>query len=254
VTGTAFHTITDTASSLAQGKVLTAGAGLVTNTASLGASLVTSTAKLGVNTIRNVVTTSTKLVTTTTDSVTDPTLLLAPYLQPYQSMLHDYVVEIRSASSLLTWDDPALTTYLCLLLGASAIALPFVPWKPVARLLGALALGPHMWFIGAKARRATAADAATADLMARYRECGDDAIKMARLVEEEREKRKKATAEADEAAAAAAKKRPLSDYADAMRKVMEASKGQVEVLHGSRVIQYKHPTLPCPARSRFFTP
>ena len=88
----------------------------------------------------------------------DPLQLLGPYLGWVQDYLADALVYVRGARGLLLWADPALTA--CLALGTCAYLLvaPLLPWLAIARVAGALALGPHMWILGARARAAGTAE------------------------------------------------------------------------------------------------
>ena len=73
---------------------------------------------------------------------------MAPVLGPLQRELGERLRLARSLVSLLTWEDPALTVWLCAALLLLATALPLLPWQWLLRLAGLLLLGPHMRWCG----------------------------------------------------------------------------------------------------------
>ena len=73
---------------------------------------------------------------------------MAPVLGPLQRELGERLRLARSLVTLLTWEDPALTLWLCATLLLLAIALPLLPWQWLLRLAGLLLLGPHMRWCG----------------------------------------------------------------------------------------------------------
>ena len=73
---------------------------------------------------------------------------MAPVLGPLQRELGERLRLARSIVSLLSWEDPALTLWLCATLLLLATALPLLPWQWLLRLVGLLLLGPHMRWCG----------------------------------------------------------------------------------------------------------
>jgi uncharacterized membrane protein YgcG len=73
---------------------------------------------------------------------------MAPVLGPLQRELGERLRLARSLVSLLSWEDPALTLWLCAALLLLATALPLLPWQWLLRLVGLLLLGPHMRWCG----------------------------------------------------------------------------------------------------------
>ena len=73
---------------------------------------------------------------------------MARVLGPLQRELGVRLCVVRGLVALLTWEDPALTAWLCATLLLLATALPLLPWQWLLRLVGLLLLGPHMRWCG----------------------------------------------------------------------------------------------------------
>ena len=73
---------------------------------------------------------------------------MAPVLGPLQRELGERLRLARSLRSLLRWEDPALTLWLCATSLLLAVVLPLLPWQALLRLVGLLLLGPHMRWCG----------------------------------------------------------------------------------------------------------
>ena len=180
-----------------------------------------------------------------TQDAVDPMQLVAAYLQPVQSRLGTYLVPMRGLRGVLTWHDPALTSWLCLLLAAATITLPFLPWLLVSRLVGFAALGPHMWLLGMRSRAAEAQakreEQEAAEMANRYAEARSASARRALISEERRRREHQArVAEEEEAKCRAG----LPHAAHALRR-RELGAAVVEV-RGSRVTYQKvrcHPDL-----------
>ena len=103
---------------------------------------------------------------------------LASVLNPIARAMNLTNGVLRVAHRMLTWDDPILSLQLCmavlvvtilfLILGIAAAAVPWgLVWEWTFRLLGAAALGPHMYWIGGEYRGKQARRQAEADEFAR---------------------------------------------------------------------------------------
>ena len=197
-----------------------------------------------------------------TEALTDPTLLLEPYLGWVQVMLGGYCHQLRAVRGVLCWYDPGLTLWLCAALAVAALVAPLLPWLLLSRCVGALALGPHMWVVGARRRGgAAAAAAAAADatlvytasgrtyetgLVREYSLAAED--ERAAIVAAERERREKRAADAAAAEEKAAAALPLAAHAARRRQL--AGGGRTFEVRGSRTAQGKFtPALPDPTRS-----
>ena len=73
---------------------------------------------------------------------------MAPVLGPLQRELGERLRLARSLGALLSWEDPALTLWLCATSLLLAIVLPLLPWQWLLRLVGLVLLGPHMRWCG----------------------------------------------------------------------------------------------------------
>ena len=201
-----------------------------------------------------------------TDVLTDPTLLLEPYLGWVQVMLGGYVLQLRAVRGVLCWHDPGLTLWLFVALAVAALVAPLLPWLLMSRCLGALLLGPHMWAVGARRRGGAAvAKAAAADALLVYTASGKyyetglvSKYQFAANLEERAAivaaARKEYDTKKAEAAAAAEKAAAAMPYAAHGRLRREHSltrcSGVMFEVHGARTAQEKFsPALPDPARS-----
>ena len=201
-----------------------------------------------------------------TEVLTDPTLLLEPYLGWVQVMLGGYVLQLRAVRGLLCWHDPGLTLWLFVALALIALLAPLLPWLLMSRCLGALLLGPHMWAVGARRRGGAAvAKAASADALLVYTASGKyyetglvSKYQFAANLEERAAivaaARKEYDTKKAEAAAAAEKAAAAMPYAAHGRLRREHSltrcSGVMFEVHGARTAQEKFsPALPDPARS-----
>ena len=200
-----------------------------------------------------------------TDVLTDPTILLEPYLGWVQVMLGGYCRQLRAVRGVLCWHDPGLTLWIFVALVVAALVAPLLPWLLLSRCLGALLLGPHMWAVGARRRaprRAAAAVVAAADALLVYTASGRTyktglVQRYSLAAGAERETIVAAawndhTAMKAEAAAAAEKlvaAMPLAAHSRLRREVAGYGSLVFEV-HGARTAQDKFtPALPDPARS-----
>ena len=201
-----------------------------------------------------------------TEVLTDPTLLLEPYLGWVQVMLGGYVLQLRAVRGLLCWHDPGLTLWLFVALALIALVAPLLPWLLMSRCLGALLLGPHMWAAGARRRAgAAAAAAAAADALPVYTASGcfyetglvrsyslaGGAEERAAIVAAARKDRDTKAAAAAAAAEKAAAAMPLAAHGRVRREhALAHCSGVMFEVHGSRTAQEKFsPALPDPARS-----
>ena len=201
-----------------------------------------------------------------TDVLTDPTLLLEPYLGWVQVMLGGYVLQLRAVRGVLCWHDPGLTLWLFVALAVAALVAPLLPWLLMSRCLGALLLGPHMWAIGARRRAgAAAAAAAAADALLVYTASGrfyetglvrnyslaGSAEERAAIVAAAREDRDTKKAEAEAAAEKAAAAMPHAAHGRLRREhSLTRCSGVMFEVHGARTAQEKFsPALPDAARS-----
>lgn len=97
-----------------------------------------------------------KTVANSSFNLTNP---LAVVLGPVQDALGVYaVLPLRAVTSLLSWDDPFVTTWLCVGLVGLGVVFALIPWGFVCfwgmRAFGIAAFGPHMYFYGQKLERA----------------------------------------------------------------------------------------------------
>ena len=201
-----------------------------------------------------------------TDVLTDPTLLLEPYLGWVQVMLGGYALQLRAVRGVLCWHDPGLTLWLFVALALAALVAPLLPWLLMSRCLGALLLGPHMWAVGARRRGgAVAAAAAAADALLVYTASGrfyetglvrnyslaGSAEERAAIVAAARKDRDTKKAEAAAAAEKAAAAMPHAAHGRLRREhSLTRCSGVMFEVHGARTAQQKFtPALPDPARS-----
>jgi hypothetical protein len=141
---------------LKEGRVLAAGTAVAAQAVKLATNTVATGAKMAVNTVGDAAKTAVGGVTDVAGqagAAVDPMQLVAAYLQPVQEMLAGYLVPLRGLHGVLHWHDPAITTWLCLVLGVLAVVLPFLPWLIICRVAGAALLGPHMYIYGERSRR-----------------------------------------------------------------------------------------------------
>lgn len=248
---------------LARGQVIEAGGTLIARTARVATKAATTVVGSGVNTVRLAATTVGTALETTRGTVFDPTVALSTFMassgEYYQSLLAYYLAYLRAASGVLTWRDPALTTYLCLLLLATMLVLPLLPWQLVSRAAGALLLGPHMWILGSRRRKA-AREALLDTLEERanriYAE--PSAAQRRSLLAAERERREHEAEMAARSEEEARRALPLARSASSRRAYVRQLRGRG--LHGeienqgSRVCLSKLPFTPDPDRSSAFAP
>lgn len=224
--------------------------GIATHAVSSLAKVATGGIKWVLSTLRGAIATGTRTAETaidSTQSAVDPMQLAASYLQPIQAMLHYYLRPLRGVHGLLTWHDPALSSWLCLVIFFQAIMLPFLPWVLISHGVGLAVLGPHMWILGARQRRAAkiaaAAAAAAANVAQNYHDAS--ASQKERIVRAERLRRQAVEAEAQEAEA-----KLLASLPHAAHAAHRKSYGEVVRVQASRVRSTKYMCLPDPTRSR----
>jgi hypothetical protein len=195
-------------------------------------------------------------ITFPTGQVSDPTLLLAPYLQPLQAYLGHCLAYVHQLQGILCWHDPTLTTGLAILLALLACLLPLLPWRALCHTSGALALGPHWWLIGSRRRlRAARAAAAEAVMLSRYAGASSDEGRRA-VLEEERRRRVESERSAHEASERSSAQRPFAGQR-ARRMAhfqQEALTGAVRLLqcNGAHVVEARLGLLSTPDPSRSF--
>ena len=126
------------------------------------------------------------------------------------SLPAQYLLPMRAAMRVWTWQDPMLTSILCVGLAIAAVLLALVPWPSAlyygGRIGGLAALGPHMYYFGKKREEQSARTAAEE---ARFQAA--DAKGKALILQEYRDKlmeKAKAKIEANEASS---KRKTLTD-------------------------------------------
>ena len=248
--GATKETLSASCADALQGRCLPAVTGLATHVVKVAGTSITGVLKYLINTVRttgkNVATTAAAAADQTTSAV-DPMQLAAAYLQPIQAMIHYYLIPLRGVRGVLTWHDPALSSWLCLILGVLCVTLPLLPWVTIAHLTGLGLLGPHMWIIGTRGRKAAAvaeAEAAASAAVAQRYAAAKTSKEKAALLREEHTRRLYAAAVAQEA-----EDKYLATLPHASHSKNRKSYGTVISVQSSRVMQDKLAFAPDPQRS-----
>ena len=242
---------------LKEGKLIAAGASIVTKNLRNTATAATGAVKAGVQIIQTGVAATaegTGAVLHATQTAVDPLALVEGYLQPIQAMIGAQLPLLRGLRGVLCWDDPALTTWLCLPLAALALLLPLLPWQLICHASVFLVLGPHMLLVGT--RRQLAADAArkeadkTKDVSQRLMD-ETDAQKRVTLIEEEYISRAEEMKQKLEEEEEAQTKLLHGEHAKRRREFADLCSGALSAVEvgGSLTTTLKLPCTPCPFRS-----
>eukprot|EP00966_Prymnesium_polylepis_P300358 6940890-Prymnesium_polylepis.1 len=189
-----------------------------------------------------------------TQTAVDPLALVEGYLQPYQAMLGAKLPPLRGLRGVLCWDDPALTTWLCLLLAAIALLLPLLPWPLICHTSVFLVLGPHMLLVGTRRKRTELAakekEAVTKDASQRLMN-ETDPQKRKEVIEKVYALREEELMKEEKEENDALMQLAHSKHADNRLKLAELSSGAPDaiVVRGSLTTTIKLPCTPCPFRS-----
>jgi hypothetical protein len=260
----AYQTVKKAGNKFLEGNVLEAGGTLIARGARVATKAATTVVGSGVNTVRLAASTVGSTIEITKGTVGSGGMvalekLLASSGEYYQSLLSYYLGYMRASQGVLTWRDPALTTYLTLVLVGTMLVLPLLPWYYLCRATGLLLLGPHMWLVGSKRRRAAAeALRDTPEERTRRIYTEPDKARRERLITAERMRREQDAEKAAKDEELARSALPLAQSASARRAYVRQMEGRG--LHGavenqgSRVQLHKLPCLPDPDRSSRIAP
>lgn len=238
----------DAGARVSKGRVLSAGAALVTGITKSGIHLAARTAKLGLAVVRRTAADAGSHIEHTLDHVSDPTVLLFQrLLAPMQSRIGRTLEGARAVRGVLNWEDPALCSWLCALLLVLTVMLAWLPWLLLMRAVGAILFGPHMLVFGRRRREAAEEATGFAKTAQRYAQVTDEAVRR-RLLDEECCRRERRAQTERRAEARSRRALPFAEYAERRKAYKHARHIEVE---GSRFpSQERFATQPDPARAR----
>ena len=166
---------------------------------------------------------------------------------------------VRALAGVLSWDDPALSAWLCATCVLLAAVLPLLPWLFIARAVGILLLGPHMWVYGrrqraalaeaqAKAAREAAAPEESPEQLAKRYVAAADPRERLEMLRAEMAKRDEAQQKEAKAAEDAARALPYAEHAE-RRYAYGGGQHLMLTVPGSRVTYRRFATAPDHLRS-----
>lgn len=246
-----FEGLDSAGKTLLMGDVFGAGVGVAATAVRTATKAATGAAKLGVSTVQAAAQTAVVSVEDTVNKSKDavnPMQLVAAYLQPVQTTLAYYLQPLRGLHGVFSWHDPALTTALCHVLAITACILPWLPWLIISRLAGLAVLGPHMWLVGARQRKAAAAEEPGAKSVAdEYAEANESRRRA--ILELEYNKRQRKANEEKAALDKARAALPFADHAEYRKNYANMIEVQGNRVTGTKLYTEPSLTSACPVRS-----